>query len=94
MGKRAASSDECFLQPFGFITSAKPRVLIYWRSLVLTASVAVVLEGDALFLDVVDELYAAVAHRCISGDELVDGGCSLVHLDRYASRAGADALVA
>ena len=48
----------------------------YGRSLVLSASVSVVLEGDALLLDVVDEFYTSVLHGCSRGDVFVTLGCT------------------
>lgn len=67
--------------------------LFYSRSLVLTTSVAVVLERDALLLNVVDKLYASVLHRSCGSYVLVAFGSALVHLTWEIGRAGADALV-
>ena len=62
-------------------------------SLVLATAVAVVLERDALLLDVVYKLYATVLHRNVGGNELVGGCRTLVHRAWNVGRAGADALI-
>ena len=53
-----------------------------------------VFERDALFLDVVDKLYATVLHRTCCSDIFVASSCTLIHCERQVGCAGADTLVA
>ena len=62
-------------------------------SLVLATAIAMVLESNALLLEIVDELHTAVLHGNIGGDELVGVGGTLIHLLRNVGRASADTLI-
>ena len=54
-------------------------MLLHSRSLILSTAVTVVLERNALLLDVVYKLNATVLHRNVGGNKLVGSRCTLVH---------------
>lgn len=53
-----------------------------------------ILEGDALLLEVMDKFYTTVLHRYFRGNELIRLSCPAVHSLRDVRRAGTDALIA
>ena len=68
-------------------------MLLHSRSLILSTAVTVVLERNALLLDVVYKLYTTVLDRSRRGYVLVTLGGTLVHLAWKVCRTGTYALV-